>query len=217
MGKRQRSIDIARSLKVVLRDILTYDHAVQSQIFDGNMTAKPDKSCLMNTLESSLFEDNYKVDKIKVWIIIDFMSSIKKIPFSNFSTFSDVFESIWNQWPKFDTIHIVYDNYIGDSIKETFKESDPLEYIDLFLQSPLPVQLDWFWGCSRNKEKIQAWSRSFFSDKSKLSNKTIILNGYTSNSGESFSADKYIEGSNNILTELEFPIGEADLWIKPHV
>ena len=118
---------------------------------------------------------------------------------------------------KFDTIHIVYDNYIGDSIKETFKESDPLEYIDLFLQSPLPVQLDWFWGCSRNKEKIQAWSRSFFSDKSKLSNKTIILNGYTSNSGESFSADKYIEGSNNILTELEFPIGEADLRIKPQV
>ena len=40
---------------------------------------------------------------------------------------------------KFDTIHIVYDNYIGDSTKETFKESDPLEYIDLFLQSPLPV------------------------------------------------------------------------------
>ena len=63
MGQGQRSIDISRSFKVVLRDILTYDHVVHSQIFDGNMTAKPDKSSLMNTLEFSLFEDDYKVDK----------------------------------------------------------------------------------------------------------------------------------------------------------
>ena len=60
------------------------------------MTAKPDKSSLMKTLESSLIEDDYKVDKkIKACIIIDFMSSIRKIPFSNLSTFSDVFESMW--------------------------------------------------------------------------------------------------------------------------
>ena len=52
---------------------------------------------------------------------------------------------------------------------------------------------------------------------SKVSNKTIILSGYTSNSGESFPTDKYIEGSNNILTELELPIEEADLRIIPHV
>ena len=44
MGQAQRSIDVARSRKVLLRDILTYDHTVQSQIFDGDMTAKPDKS-----------------------------------------------------------------------------------------------------------------------------------------------------------------------------
>ena len=63
MGQAQRSIDIARSRKVLLRDILTYDHTVQSQIFDGDMTAKPDKSSLMKTLESSLIEDDYKVYK----------------------------------------------------------------------------------------------------------------------------------------------------------
>ena len=123
---------------------------------------------------------------------------------------------------KFDTIHIVNDSYIDDSIKEAerirrSKESDHLEYIDISLQSPLPVQLDQFWACSRNKEKIQALSRSFFSDKSKVSNITIILIGYTSNSGENFPADKYIEVSNNILTELELPIEEADLRIILHV
>ena len=49
------------------------------------MTAKPDKSSLMKTLESSLIEDDYKVyEKIKACIIIDFMSSIRKIPFSTF-------------------------------------------------------------------------------------------------------------------------------------
>ena len=180
----------------------------------------------MTTLESSLIEDGYKVDKkIEGHIIIDFMSSIRKIPFSKLSTFSDVFESMWKSMTsvsKFDTIHIVYDSYIDDSIKEAegikrAKESDPLEYTDLSLQSPLPVQLDRFWACSRNKEKIQALSKSFFSDKSKVSNKTIILSGYTSNSWESFPADKYIEGSNNILTEFELPIEEADLRIIPHV
>ena len=66
MGQAQHSIDIARSRKVLLRNILTYDHAVQSQIFDGDMTAKPDKSSLMKTLESSLIEDDQKVyEKVK--------------------------------------------------------------------------------------------------------------------------------------------------------
>ena len=48
-------------------------------------------------------------------------------------------------------------------------------------------------------------------------NKTIILKGYTSNRRGSFPADKYFEGSNNILIELELPIKEADLRIIPHV
>ena len=65
MGQAQHSTDIAHSRKVLLRDILTYDHTVQSQIFDGDMTAKADKSSLMKTLESSLIEDDYKVDKKK--------------------------------------------------------------------------------------------------------------------------------------------------------
>ena len=136
------------------------------------MTAKPDKSSLMKTLDSSLIEDDYKVDtKTKACIMIDFMSSIRKIPFSKLSTFSDVFECMWKSMTsvsKFDTIHIVYDSYIDDSIKEAerirrAKESDPLEYIDLSLQSPLPVQLGRFWACSRNKEKIQIFIKKFFS------------------------------------------------------
>ena len=122
IGQAQRSeSSVARPRKVLLRDVLTY-HTVQSQIFDGDMTAKPDKSSLMKTLESSLIEDDYKVDKkIKACIIIDFMSSIRKIPFSKLSTFSDIFESMWKSMTsvsKFDTIHMVYDSYIGDSIKE---------------------------------------------------------------------------------------------------
>ena len=170
MEQAQRSIDIARSRKILLRDTLTYGHTVQSQIFDGDMIAKPDKSSLKKTLESSLIEDDYKVyKKIKPCVIIDFMSSIRKISFSKLSTFSDVFKSMWKSMTsvsKFDTIHRVYESYIDDSIKEAerirrAKESDPLEYIDLSLQSPLPVQLDRFWARSRNKEKIQALSRKF--------------------------------------------------------
>ena len=123
----------------------------------------------MKTVESSLIEDDYIVDKkIKACITIDFMSLIRKIPFSKLSTFSDIFQSMWKSMTliPFDTIHVVCNSYIDDSIKEAkcirrAKESDPLEYIDLSLQSPLPVQLDRFWACSRNKEKIQALSRSF--------------------------------------------------------
>ena len=63
--------------------------------------------------------------------------------------------------------YIVYDNYIDDSIKEAerirrAKESDTLEYIDLSLHSPLPVQLDRFWVCSRNKEKNSSFIKDFF-------------------------------------------------------
>ena len=64
------------------------------------------------------------------------MSSIRKIPFSKLSTFSDVFKSMWKSTTsvsKFDTIHRVYDSYIDDSIKEAerirrAKESVPKKF-----------------------------------------------------------------------------------------
>ena len=37
-----------------------------------------------------------------------------------------------------------------------------LEYVDLSIKSPIPVQIDHFWSCSKDKGNIQVWSRECF-------------------------------------------------------
>ena len=103
---------------------------------------------------------------------------IRKVPFAKMVSINDVFQNLWQSVVSisiFDTIHIVYDSYTDDSIKECERmsrsaEVDPLEYVKLTGRSPVPVQIDRFWDCSKNKQNLQIFSRQFFMKKCKENN-----------------------------------------------
>ena len=55
-------------------------------------------------------------------------------------------------------------------------EIEPLEYVNLSLLSPIPVQIDRIWACSKNKENLQILSRKFFREKA-CDVEKIVLSG----------------------------------------
>lgn len=96
MGESQRNIDIARSREIPLREILTYEHTGDSILFDRDITTKPDKGTLIKDLEKNLFEKEYCFENTEpTCLVIDFMSAIRKIPFTKFRHFNEAFECLW--------------------------------------------------------------------------------------------------------------------------
>ena len=86
-------------------------------------------------------------------------------------------------------IVIVFDSYIENPIKESTRTShsndvEPIEYVNLLLESPPPAELEKFWAFSKNKEELQILSREFFKQKAEETNLTLVLSGYVTDGGE---------------------------------
>ena len=194
LGQALRQIDVARSRGVPMKDILSYDHSKGTALFDKyGLTTKPDKSELVRELEKNLESSSYEFTKESSYqtaAIMDFMSQVRKIPDAklklNLKVISDLFESAFTTISttcEMQQLHIVYDSYLEDSIKECERirrrsDCDPLEFTKLEKDTPLPVQFKCFWACSKNKENIQLVSRNFFKQKSSADPVKIILSGF---------------------------------------
>ena len=122
----------------------------------------------------------------------------------------------------FQQFDIIYDSYIERSLNECERQrrasTDMIEYLDIDLSTPIPVQMDKFWGSSRNKEKIQQLSREFFQDIAIHEKVDVILSGYVSSGNEVHSCCKVtaggiIDNEASLLSEIE----EADSRIIPHI
>ena len=83
-----------------------------------------------------------------------------------------IFQAILKQIESIGTaqdLHLVYDSYLKHSIEESdstrrMGNNAPLEYVDMSMKTPLPMQVDLVWSCSKNRENIQVLSREFFKD-----------------------------------------------------
>ena len=85
-------------------------------------------------------------------------------------------------------IDVVLDSYIENSIKESTRASrsndvKPITYVNLLLESPLPVELKRFWASSENNAELQILSREFFKQKTEEKNLTLVLSGYVIDGG----------------------------------
>ena len=113
------------------------------------------------------------------------MSVIRRVPLKKMPKIINAFELSWNTMNNvcgYNTLHIIYDSYIENSLKgcerERRSDQNPLEILNINLQSLIPVQVDRFWECDQNKVNIQALSRDYFTEKAQGSNKHLILSGY---------------------------------------
>ena len=158
----QKDIDIARGREMLLADILEYGLLKENPLFEGDFPKKPDKSVLVTELEKNLIDIEYSFSRTSELdtVLIVVMSIIRRITISSIDTFGNLLHTLWNSIKStcaFKQLDVIYDSYIESSLKERERQRrvafDIIEYLDIDLSTPLPVQMDKFWGSSRNKEK----------------------------------------------------------------
>ena len=109
---------------------------------------------------------------------------IRKIRFEKYPKVRDAFDGAWGiilAASNADRIEIVYDSYLKGSIKESTRigraKEEPIEIINLNLDSPVSLEIRKFWASSINKERLQILSRNYFLMKGKEKGKNVILSG----------------------------------------
>ena len=228
IGDAQKQIDVARARGITLKEILCYDHLNTNILFEEDLTAKPNKSELIKQLEKRLNTDDFSFSAeshLRTATVVDFMSIIRRYPTSKLKTFSDLFKistfSILNE-KNVEEIDFVYDSYLEDSIKECERirrrsSCETLEFVNLSIDSPLPVQMNRFWASGHNKQAIQEISRIFFKNLSRKSPCRIVLSGYVDDSEGVKPCVELCEGNEQACPDLDSEIEEADSRIIPHV
>ena len=112
------------------------------------------------------------------------MSLIGKTGFEKNLKFRDAFDSVWGTIlaaSNSDKIEIVYYTYLKFSIKELTRieraKWEPIEIINLNLDSPVSPEVTKFWVFSVRKERLQILSRNYFLIKEEEEGKNMILSG----------------------------------------
>ena len=98
VGRSQKHIDIARSRGIPMRKISQFDHTDDNFLFDGEGTSKPEKHKIISELEKYSANEDYNLVKENnqlTAIIVDFMSLIRKVPFTKVKTIGEALESAW--------------------------------------------------------------------------------------------------------------------------
>ena len=173
IDQAQVNVDIAKSRGMSTREVFQFDHIEDKMLFDGETASKPRKSELVTELEKYLCKSDFTFSSksnMKSSVVVDFMSQVRKIKLTQLKVFEDMFQEVFDQAYgvcNMEQMDIVYDSYVETSLKEL--ESircallvEPLTYINLQKETPIPVQIDRFWACSKNKENLQVISREFF-------------------------------------------------------
>ena len=123
LGLAQCEIDITRSRGLSMKEILHYNHITQDILFDGDLTAKPDKPELVRELEKYLQVSDYtfsnSTSPYQTAVVMDFTSEVRKIPKEriklNIHVINDLFERAYTSITsanKIKEIHVVYDSYV---------------------------------------------------------------------------------------------------------
>ena len=140
------------------REILTYDLIEISTIFNEDLLTKPDKASFVKELEKNLSSTHCNFNSISslhTSIIVDFMGTIKKVTLHDLSSIGHIFQAMLKRIEYTGTaqdLHLVYDSYLEHSTKECERlrrmgDNASVEYVDLSIKSPIPVQIDHFWSC----------------------------------------------------------------------
>ena len=117
---------------------------------------------------------------------------------------------------------IIYDSYLEESVKEGERirrrnTCEPLEYYNLTRLSKLPVQMERFWACGKNKEQLQIMSRQFYIDLTKRFKIKILLSGYVTDNEGLKECVQVTDGNVQHRQDLDSEIEEADCRIIPHI
>ena len=182
----------------------------------------------MKELEKHLTSSDYNFtseSQLRAAVAVDFMSLIRRCRTSKLKIFNGLFSiatySILHI-PCVEEIDIVYNSYLEDSIKECERicrhsSCEPLEFLNLKTTMSIPVQVDRFWACGKNKEAIQEISHDFFKSVSSKSQHSIVLSGYVTDLEGIKPCIEQYQGDLQTCPDLDSMIEEADSRIILHI
>ena len=130
----------------------------------------------------------------------------------------DLFKAVSNERmsvTKSHQLHIIYDSYLEESIKECERirrrsKCDSLEFMKLNISSPVPIQMDRFWNSGKNNEKLQQLSRDYFVEFRKSNNIKTILKGYVTDENGVQSCIEAKNGNVYLQPDLDSSIEGTD-------
>ena len=205
---------------------MQYDH-VECPLFENGSLAKHSKHEILTPLEKNLVSSDYRFNKDHVdglAVIVDFMSLIRKVGFEKHLKIKDALKRAWNSIvaeSSANRIEIVYDSYLEISIKESLRviraTQEPIEIVNLNLESPIPPEMEKFWASSTNKGNLQILSRSYFIKEAKEAHKNIVLSGYITDNDGSLDGVEFKDGVINQRKDLNCKEEEADTRLILHV
>ena len=98
------------------------------------------------------------------------------------------------------------------------QQKEQLEVINLAPETSIPVEMQRFWGSSKNNSNLQILSLEHFIDKSKEnSDVTVVLSGYVTDGNGIESCFKIRNGVTSATQDLDSSLEEADCCIILHV
>ena len=117
---------------------------------------------------------------------------------------------------------IVYDTYTEISLKELermrrAKLVEPLTYVNIHNDTSIPVQIERFWACSKNKENLQILSRDFYITLSKTYGIKFVLSGYVTDANGVQNCTEVSTGVTTVRYDLNSNTEEADCRMVPHI
>ena len=129
---------------------------------------KVDKAKLADELKGYLLQEdyNYQVSDCNPVVFIDFMSYFRSQVFINeHPTFGDVMietvARLQKQFKDVKMFHFIFDSYIRMSMKgperisRSQKAKGVIHLARLEFNTPLPQQMDKFWGSEKNKRNLE--------------------------------------------------------------
>ena len=139
----------------------------KNSLFEEQSPSKLDKHKIVTKLEKVLEikNDFETLDDTNV-LVVGFKYLLRRLPMKKFQNFQELPAAGWNYIKnvcKFNKLHIVFDSYFADSLKECERET--CELVNLYIlivYLQVSSQPERFWSCCKNKKKLKRLSRTFF-------------------------------------------------------
>ena len=137
-------------------------------MFEEQSPSKLDKHKIVTKLEKVLEikNDFETLDDTNV-LVVGFKSLLHRLLMKKFQNFQELLAAGWNYIKnvcKFNKLHIVFDSYFADSLKECERET--CELVNLYIlivYRQVSSQLERFWSCGeKKKKKLKRLSGIFF-------------------------------------------------------
>ena len=160
-------------------------------------------------------------------VVIDFLSFIqsKTVNVSLYPTFNDLILSVLHQALlicQCDELHIVFDSYVEGSLKATERlrrNTSSIELSQIDKITPLPRQMEKFWGSTSNKVLLQKFAAEVILKQTSLNGKCkVVVCGMIENDISAEAMEILPHSPNAIpIPEFAVKVEEADMRLICHI